>query len=637
MRFFIALFFSATIQAVAQSPEVPHKMQFAGMTLTIRDDARREIQKDVDAMTASPRHFNIKVERARTYFPIIEKIFAEEGVPDDFKYLSLQESALIADAVSVSNAVGFWQFKEFTAVEMGLRVDKEVDERLNIASASRGAARYIKRNNMMFNNWIFALQAYQMGAGGVMQSVKETHSGATHMEITSKTYWYVKKYLAHKVAYENSVGGKGQISLLTLENKTRRSLSDLSKEMSVNEAELVSYNKWAKRGVIPDDRTYLVVIPVTSETPVNPNLIASAPSSIHSAAKSPVAVPAMSASGAVRVNGIATIIASQGDTPTKLATRAGVDLSAFLKWNDLSISDAVQPGQRLLLGKKRARSTEAYHKVRTGETLWSVSQLYGVQMKKLRKYNRMSSNDEALTPGTTLWLSSMRPRESNKTVNNAAVVQIDQQETFAWETAPAPVAVVTPPPPVQNTPVIPQNTAQDTVKNTPVTPAPMPAAVVEDTTANVKTADVATSTPDSVQTLQVPPPTVPEVKDSVATIAVTPPPPKKNTHVVQAKETLYGIAKQYNLAVMDLVRWNNLDLQQGIHPGQVIKLTDPQPVTEQPVAAAQPTQIIHEVKPSDTLYSVARKYGVTIKELMDWNGKKDFSLSTGEKLKVFQK
>src|SRR6187402_1867751 len=137
MRLFIALFFSATIQAVAQSPEVPAKMQFAGMTLTIRDDARREIQKDVDALTQSPKHHNIKIERAKTYFPIIEKVFEEERVPDDFKYLALQESALIADAVSVSNAVGFWQFKDYTAMEMGLRVDRQIDERMNIASSSR--------------------------------------------------------------------------------------------------------------------------------------------------------------------------------------------------------------------------------------------------------------------------------------------------------------------------------------------------------------------------------------------------------------------------------------------------------------------------------------------------------------------
>jgi hypothetical protein len=67
----------------------------------------------------------------------------------------LQESALIPDAVSTSKAVGFWQFKDFTAIEMGLRVDREVDERMNIASSSRAAARYLKKNNTFFNNWLY--------------------------------------------------------------------------------------------------------------------------------------------------------------------------------------------------------------------------------------------------------------------------------------------------------------------------------------------------------------------------------------------------------------------------------------------------------------------------------------------------
>jgi len=47
-----------------------------------------------------------------------------------------------------------------------------------------------------------------------------------------------------------------------------------------------------------------------------------------------------------------------------------------------------------------------------------------------------------------------------------------------------------------------------------------------------------------------------------------------------------------------------------------------------------PTEQVHEVKSTDTLYSVARQYGVTIKDLMEWNDKKDFALSVGEKLRV---
>jgi membrane-bound lytic murein transglycosylase D len=102
----VALFFAATLSAAAQTPQVPRKMDFGGITLSIRDDARKEMQKDVDALWQSPRHLAVKVEKARTYFPVIEKIFEEERIPDDFKYLVLQESALIPDAVSVSNAVG---------------------------------------------------------------------------------------------------------------------------------------------------------------------------------------------------------------------------------------------------------------------------------------------------------------------------------------------------------------------------------------------------------------------------------------------------------------------------------------------------------------------------------------------------
>jgi membrane-bound lytic murein transglycosylase D len=120
-----------------------------------------------------------------------------------------------------------------------------------------------------------------------------------------------------------------------------------------------------------------------------------------------------------------------------------------------------------------------------------------------------------------------------------------------------------------------------------------------------------------------------------------------DTHTVQAKETLYAIAHQYNLGVMDLVNLNNLNLQESIKPGQVLRLKETAPAVENTPAPATSegvettnrpvTEVIHEVKATDTLYGIARKYGVTIKELTEWNNKKDFSLSVGEKLRIQQK
>ena len=188
-----------------QAPKVPSKMEFAGIKLKITEAAKREIQSDVDALTANAKYFNAKAERAALYMPIVERIFAEEGLPDDFKYLAIQESGFISDAVSTSNAVGFWQFKKLTAQEVGLRVDRKIDERQNIEASTRGAAKYLQKNNFYFNNWLHALQAYQMGAGGAMDVLGEKGSGVHHMTIDKKTYWYVKKFLAHKVAFESAV------------------------------------------------------------------------------------------------------------------------------------------------------------------------------------------------------------------------------------------------------------------------------------------------------------------------------------------------------------------------------------------------------------------------------------------------
>jgi membrane-bound lytic murein transglycosylase D len=606
MRIFAALFL-ATFFAAAQTPQVPHKMEFAGMTLTIRDDARREIQKDVDALTQSPRHYNIKAERAKTYFPIIEKIFAEEGVPDDFKYLSLQESALIADAVSVSNAVGFWQFKDFTAMEMGLRVDKVVDERLNIVSSTRGAARYIKKNNTFFNNWIYALQAYQMGAGGVLKTVKESHAGETHAEITSKTYWYVKKFLAHKVAYEGGVTGKGQVEVLAYENRSRKSLTDLAREVSVDENELRLYNKWAKSGIIPEDRTYIVMIPITSSTPAS---VLSAVAEVTKSTDQPgrtsnASVYVKAVKG--KINGIPTIQATAGENAAQLAARAKVDLSSFISWNELSSGQSIIPGLPYFLGKKRTRGAEAYHKVSKGETLWFVSQRYGVRLKKLKKYNRLKTDHVA--PGTTLWLASMKPKSAKKDMPVEDAVAVEDADTFNWSVTPeSDVVTVTSP--------------AETITPQVVVSAPEVAPDMVADTVMVR-----------VDTISIAADTVSIIADTVKSIAIEVPEVKKTEHVVQPKETLYGIAKIYNIGVMDLVNWNGLDLQQGIKPGQILKLSEPEAPKD---VVITPKEVFHEVKASDTLFSIARKYGVTIKELMEWNGKKDFSLAVGEKLKVLQ-
>lgn len=566
MKLTVALFFVVAFSAAAQPyevPQVPHKMNFAGISLSIRDDARREIQKDVDALWQSPKHFNIKAERAKTYFPIIEKIFAEERVPDDFKYLVLQESALIADAVSVSNAVGFWQFKDFTAMEMGLRVDDTIDERMNIASASRGAAKYIKKNNYQFNNWVYALQAYQMGAGGVLRSVHDTESGAKHMDITSSTYWYVKKFLAHKVAFEKVVEEKPQQPISTLENNRQRSVEELAQDLSISPEELLAYNKWIRKGNIPDDRTYAIIVPLPE------NKLPSRPSEQAVAKKTEAATKAGEQSF-IHINGIRALKAQTGESMTALAKRAGVSLPSFMSYNDLLGHEKIVVGTYYYAEHKKSKGAQSHAIAKSGDDLWLISQQYGVTLKKLKKYNRADS--KTLQPGQQIWLASKMPKQISNDFNNEGTVAVEDRY-FNWGTSAESNAIKT------------------------------------------ITVQASASHETALSSL-----TAPIVPSSLS------------IHIVQAGENIHSIAKKYALDVQDLKRWNQLGDNVELQHGQQLNLQE----TRDTPPAAKREEVEHEVQPSDTLYGIARQYGVTIKELMDWNQKKDFSLTVGEKLKVFK-
>jgi membrane-bound lytic murein transglycosylase D len=290
-------------------------------------------------------------------------------------------------------------------------------------------------------------------------------------------------------------------------------------------------------------------------------------------------------------------------------------VAAFLTWNEISRSTQIEPETYYLLGKKRARAEEAYHKVSAGENLWDVSQRYGVRQKKLRRYNRLAS-DEEIRPGMTLWLASRKPKDADKKIDADEIIEVDKTATFAWTANSTP-------PESRGVEIMPVTASSERIL-TEEDPIDQHDSATPDNSAQKAL--------DSAQNLQ-PETTIKMLPDSgVKKIEeIQSPEPRVKEHVVQPKETLYGIAHTYNVGVMDLVRWNDLNLQDGIRPGQILKLSEGEQLADH---SASVRLVEHEVKTTDTLYSIARKYGVTIKDLMEWNNKKDFSLAIGEKLKI---
>ena len=258
------LFFSESFSQ--NSPKVPQKIRVDNMLLNISDDVIPIIQNEVDAIHLNEKYFQIFIDRINIYFPIIEKILEEEDVPDDLKYLALQESALISDAVSSSNAVGFWQFKKETAEDYGLTVDDKVDERKNIISSTRAASKYIKNSNYLFENWIFSIFSYYQGLSGAKALVDPQLYGSKRMIIDKNTHWYIIKFLGHKIAFEDFIVKSNYNRNFTVyENETFNSLKDLSGSLSIDEKELISINSWISSDRIPSDKVFSFLIPDSRE------------------------------------------------------------------------------------------------------------------------------------------------------------------------------------------------------------------------------------------------------------------------------------------------------------------------------------------------------------------------------------
>ncbi len=580
----------------AQSPRVPHKMTIGGVKLKITDGARAEIQKSVDDLTKYPKYFNIKVDRANQYFHFIEEAFRKEGIPEDIKYLVLQESGLISDAVSTSNAVGYWQFKDFTAVEVGLRVDRHVDERKNIVAASIGAAKYMKKNNGYFDNWIYAIQAYQMGAGGALKVTNKKLYGQKQMTITKKTYWYVKKYIAHKVAFENAVGkSKPSVYLSAYKSGAGKSLKEIAKKFKVNEAELLKYNKWLKKGKIPSDKKYAVIIPNKQlikiqddgETPSRPKniFVKKAPSYNQAQAKRfPIIKPwkgsAKYSGSTINVNRLPGIIAVQGNKLIDLARKGNLSLSDFLNINDIEIAHRVEEGQVYYFKKKKSKAKVYYHVLQEDETLWSVSQKYGLRLNKLLMKNRMVENKK-IKEGRVLWVRHIRP--DNIPV---AYEKIDD---------PKPIKINL------------DNLKKEQVDEEQIVPSLIDS-VNEEMTSEMLYIDEI----DSVEYTEV-------------------------SHLVKKGDTYYNIANRYNVRVLDLVEWNGLTLTDKLSIDQELKIRTakaPMLIEKEEVNNNEDEQKYHLVEKGETMYSISRKYGLTVEALKRINNKEEDDVTIGEQLKI---
>lgn len=258
----------------AVSLELPEELYFAGERVPLEmPDVRERLDRELHINTYWHSSTIFLIKQANRWLPQIEKILEENGVPDDFKYLTAIEGGF-ANQISPANAVGFWQIREGAGKENGLEITREVDERYDPLKSTVAAAKYLKKAYDKFGNWTSAAASYNRGMAGLQRALDDQKVDSYYdLLLNEETSRYVFRILAIKEIIERpekygfNIDKKHLYDQETLRyvevNEDIDDLVKFSQDQGINYKLLKRHNPWLRRDKLDvDKKTYRIAIPV---------------------------------------------------------------------------------------------------------------------------------------------------------------------------------------------------------------------------------------------------------------------------------------------------------------------------------------------------------------------------------------
>lgn len=259
----------------ASSWDLPETVSFAGEELPLQNfDTHESLDRELNATAYRHGSTILTMKRAGRYFPEIEKILKENGIPDDFKYLACAESDL-SNVVSPSGATGFWQIMENTGKEFGMTINKEVDDRYNLQQSTLFACHYFRTAYERYGSWTMAAASYNNGFSGLDEQVdmqKETNY--YNLLLNDETARYLFRIAALKLVMSEPLKYGLEITSEDLYmpvpytevkvDTTVTSFEQFSRQFDTNYKMLKFLNPWLRKPFLTNDdgREYIIRVPV---------------------------------------------------------------------------------------------------------------------------------------------------------------------------------------------------------------------------------------------------------------------------------------------------------------------------------------------------------------------------------------
>lgn len=231
------------VKAISNSyitnPVMPHNINFAGQKVPLEKfDVREALDRELLSVANWHSKTLLTLKRANRWFPVIDRILKKNNIPLDFRYLAVAESGLIND-VSPVGAKGVWQLMESTGKELGLEINKNIDERYHMVKSTEAACKYLQSSYDIYKDWVMVAASYNMGKSALKGMQKfQYQKNFWDLALYEETSRYVYRIIAIKIVMENptNYGFKLKPSELYPEIPTR----ELTVDSTINEL-----SKWA--------------------------------------------------------------------------------------------------------------------------------------------------------------------------------------------------------------------------------------------------------------------------------------------------------------------------------------------------------------------------------------------------------
>lgn len=254
---------------------IPDDLSFAGEKIPLEmEDIRERMDRELLVNTYWQSQTLLFFKRANRWFPVIEPILKEQGIPDDFKYLAVIESGL-DHVVSPAGATGYWQILRDTGREYGLEINNEVDERYHVEKSTVAACKYLKTAYAKYGSWTMAAASYNMGMRGLERQVeRQKVNNYYDLLLNTETGRYIfrtmaiKEILSKPAQYGFHFRPKDLYQPYeTYDVVVNTSIDDFAEfafEHNVNYKILKLYNPWLRDTYLsnPQKKEYIIKLPV---------------------------------------------------------------------------------------------------------------------------------------------------------------------------------------------------------------------------------------------------------------------------------------------------------------------------------------------------------------------------------------